>query len=113
MERELATLDGDRTLGGGLRRLVAPFEGPLAAYVGGVALFVGAISTYWDIATHIDVGRERFLTPAHIGLYASVLISAIALALSGLADHFLAGDGFLAALRHPFRTLRPGVGVAG
>ncbi len=74
---------------------------------------MGAISTYWDIATHIDIGRERFLTPAHVGIYSAVLISGIAIALSGLADHFRAGDSFLAALRHPFKNLRPGVGVAG
>jgi hypothetical protein len=96
-----------------LRRLVRPFEGSLAAKVGATLLLVGAVSTYWDIATHIDVGRERFLTPAHIGIYSAVLISAVAIALSGLADHFRAGDSFLAALRHPFRNLRPGIGVAG
>ena len=98
---------------GPLRRLVRPFEGALAAKIGATLLLVGAISTYWDIATHIDVGRERFLTPAHIGIYSSVLISAIAIALSGLADHFRAGDSFVTALRHPFRNLRPGIGVAG
>jgi hypothetical protein len=93
--------------------LVGKFEGPLAAYIGASLLLIGAVSTYWDIATHIDVGRERFLTPAHIGIYSAVLLSAIAVALSGLADHFGAGDSFLTALRHPFRGLRPGIGVAG
>lgn len=95
------------------RSLVGRFEGTLAAKVGATLLLVGAISTYWDIATHIDVGRERFLTPAHVGIYSAVLVSAIAIALSGLADHFRAGDSFLTALRHPFRNLRPGIGVAG
>src|SRR5918995_2071608 len=99
--------------GGAMRKLLGRFEGPLAAYIGASLLLVGAISTYWDIATHIDVGRERFLTPPHIGIYASVLVSAIAIALSGLADHFRAGDSFLGALRHPFRNLRPGIGVSG
>lgn len=96
-----------------MRRLIERFEGPLAAYIGATVLLIGAVSVYWDIATHIDIGRERFLTPAHIGIYSSVLISAIGVALSGLADHFKAGDSFLAALRHPFRGLRPGIGVAG
>lgn len=95
------------------QRLVARFEGSLAAYVGAAVLVVGTLSTYWDVATHVDVGRERFLTPAHVGLYASVLVTAIAIALSGLADHFRAGDSFLSALRHPFTNLRPGIGVAG
>ena len=99
--------------GGPMRRIVGRFEGPLAAYIGASLLLLGAISTYWDIATHIDVGRERFLTPAHIGIYSAVLVSAIAIALSGLADHFRAGDSFFGALRHPFRSLRPGIGVAG
>jgi hypothetical protein len=98
---------------GVVRGLVARFEGELAAKIGATLLLVGAISTYWDIATHIDVGRERFLTPAHIGIYSAVLISAIAIALSGLADHFRAGDSLLATLRHPFKNLRPGIGVAG
>ncbi len=102
-----------QTRDGALRKLISHFEGPLAAYIGAGLLLLGAISTYWDIATHIDVGRERFLTPAHIGIYSSVLISAIAIALSGLADHFRAGDSFFGAIRHPFRNLRPGVGVAG
>lgn len=96
-----------------MSRLVNRFNGQAAAYVGGALLFVGAISTYWDIATHIDIGRERFITPAHLGIYLSVLLSAIAVALSGLADHFRAGDSFWAAVRHPFRHLRPGIGVAG
>ena len=95
------------------RRIVRPFEGALAAHIGAWLLLLGAISTYWDIATHIDVGRERFLTPAHIGIYSSVLISAVAIALSGLADHFRGGDSFFAALRHPFKHLRPGIGIAG
>src|SRR5918992_1527353 len=98
---------------GVVRRAVACFDGALAAKIGATLLLVGAVSTYWDIATHIDAGRERFLTPAHIGIYSAVLISAIAIALSGLADHFRVGDSFLTALRHPFRNLRPGIGVAG
>jgi hypothetical protein len=98
---------------GSRRGLVRSFEGPLAANIGAALLFVGAVSTYWDIASHIDVGRERFLTPAHVGIYSSVLISAIVIALSGLADHFRAGDSFVTALHHPFRNLRPGIGVAG
>jgi hypothetical protein len=104
---------GSRAREGALRRLTSHFEGPLAAYVGAALLLVGAISTYWDIATHIDVGRERFLTPAHMGIYSGVFISAIAIALSGLADHFRAGDSLFGAIRHPFRNLRPGIGVAG
>ncbi len=96
-----------------VRSLLSRFEGELAAKVGATLLLVGAISTYWDIATHIDVGRERFLSPAHIGIYSAVFISAIAIALSGLADHLRAGDSFLTALRHPFKNLRPGIGVAG
>ncbi len=96
-----------------MRKIVGRFEGPLAAYIGAGLLLVGAVSTYWDIATHIDSGRERFLTPPHIGIYSAVLVSAIAIALSGLADHFRAGDSFVGALRHPFRNLRPGIGVAG
>jgi hypothetical protein len=98
---------------GFLRNLTGRFRGDLAAKLGATLLLVGAVSTYWDIATHIDIGRERFLTPAHIGIYSAVLLSAIAIALSGLADHFHAGDSFLDALRHPFRNLRPGIGVAG
>ena len=107
------SIDDRTTEGGTLRSLVRLFEGSLAATLGAGLLLVGAISTYWDIATHIDVGRERFLTPAHIGIYSSVLISAIAIALSGLADHFRAGHSLATALRHPFRNLRPGIGVAG
>lgn len=41
-----------------------------------------------------------------------VLVSAATVALSGLADHFHVGHSFFAALRHPFRDLRPGVGIA-
>jgi len=96
-----------------MKRIVSHFEGQLVVYVGGIALFLGAISTYWDIATHIDVGRERFLTPAHIGIYTSVLVSGIALMLSGLSDHFRHGDSLAATFRHPFKGLRPGIAVAG
>lgn len=96
-----------------MRWIIERFRGPIASYVGGIALLTGAVSTYWDIATHIDIGRDRFLTPAHIGIYSSVLITSIALALSGLADHLVAGDSIFDAIRHPFRNLRPGIGVAG
>lgn len=91
----------DRTL---FRRAVAAS--------GVVALAVGVVSTYWDIASHVDIGRDRFITPPHLGMYASVtfglaLVTA-AIYLEGRHD----GASVPSMLRHPFKTASPGLAAA-
>lgn len=36
--------------------------------------FMGIYGVYWDIKWHIDVGRDRWLTPPHLMLYASTAL---------------------------------------
>lgn len=94
-------------------RMEKLFEGPLAAYIAGLTLMTGALSTYWDIATHVDSGRERFLTPPHISLYASVTVALGAVAAGIWADRRSSGAALPEILRHPLRGVRPGLAVAG
>src|SRR6266542_4214149 len=42
-----------------------------AAIVGGVLLFL--LGGYWDVAWHVEIGRDTFWSPPHLLLYAGVL----------------------------------------
>jgi hypothetical protein len=81
--------------------------------IAGVALALSGASTYWDIASHVDGGRERFLTPPHIGIYSGVTIAIGVIALAMLSDRLQTGASLFGALRHPFLGVRPGLTAAG
>lgn len=93
--------------------MVQRFRGDLPAVVAGIALAVSGASTYWDIATHVDQGRERFLTPAHAGIYAGVTVALAAIGLGLMADRRAAGASALQAILHPLADVRPGLAAAG
>ena len=84
--------------------------------MGGGALVIAVIGFLWDVAWHIDYGRDEFLfTPAHsmivIGLLLLVVASVVSIVLAtvGRAD-----VGFrLKALRIPYSALALGVLGAG
>lgn len=95
--------------------MVRPVQGTrssTSALVGGLALTVSGVSTYWDIASHVDDGRERFLTPPHVGIYSGVTVALMAIGLAMLGDRLGAGASLRDALIHPFRNLRPGLAAA-
>jgi hypothetical protein len=58
-----------------VKTALAASRGIAPALIAGIALTVSGGSTYWDIASHVDGGRERFLTPPHIGIYSGVTIA--------------------------------------
>lgn len=95
-----------------VQRVVAASSGMLPALIAGVALAASGLSTYWDIGSHIDGGRERFLTPPHIGIYSGVTVALAVIALAMLSDRLQAGASLFGALRHPFRDVRPGLAAA-
>ena len=88
-------------------------RGSAPALVAGIALAFSGASTYWDIATHVDGGRERFLTPPHIALYSGVTIALAVVSLAMLADRFGSGATLRQAVLHPFRGVRAGLAAAG
>jgi hypothetical protein len=104
-------MPADRT--GIVKAVLAASRGIAPALIAGIALTVSGGSTYWDIASHVDGGRERFLTPPHIGIYSGVTIALGVIALAILADRLQTGASLFEALRHPFRDVRPGLAAAG
>jgi hypothetical protein len=96
-----------------MQRVSVAFGGTAPALIAGIALTVSGASTYWDIASHVDGGRERFLTPPHVGIYSGVTIALAVIALAMLSDRLRDGASLLEALRHPFRDVRPGLAAAG
>jgi hypothetical protein len=96
-----------------MQRVSVAFGGTAPALIAGIALTVSGASTYWDIASHVDGGRERFLTPPHIGIYSGVTIALAVIALAMLSDRQRDGASLFEALRHPFRDVRPGLAAAG
>ena len=96
-----------------MKRVLVVWGGTVPALSAGVALAVSGASTYWDIASHVDGGRERFLTPPHIGIYSGVTVALGVIALAMLSDRLRAGSSLFGALRHPFRGVRPGLAAAG
>jgi hypothetical protein len=51
-----------------VKAVLAASRGIAPALIAGIALTVSGGSSYWDIASHMDGGREQFLTPPHIGI---------------------------------------------
>ena len=96
-----------------MKRMLVGLGGTAPALTAGLALAVSGASTYWDIASHVDGGRERFLTPPHVGIYAGVTVALGVIALAMLSDRLRAGSSLFGALRHPFRAVRPGLAAAG
>lgn len=98
--------------GGLVGRLAWHVQGSRPALLAGVALAFSGGATYWDIASHFDGGRERFLTPPHIGIYSGVTVALLIIGLTMLADRLLAGASLGQAILHPFRGVRPGLAAA-
>lgn len=90
-----------------------PLRGSVPALLGGLALAFSGGATYWDIATHVDGGRERFLTPPHVAMYSGVTLALMVIALAMVADRLEAGGSLGRAVLHPFRDVRPGLAAAG
>lgn len=85
-----------------LQRVSGLSGGTAPALIAGIALAVSGASTYWDIASHVDGGRERFLTPRHIGIYSGVTVALVVIAMAMLSDRLGEGASFFEALRIPF-----------
>ena len=74
-----------------------PIPGWLVA-VGIAGALAGPLGAYWDVAWHVDAGRETFWSPPHLVLYGGLL----AIAVSVVAAALLAEGGVRrGALRHP------------
>ncbi len=96
-----------------LQTLLRPLEGALPALLAGGGLAFSGVSAYWDIATHVDGGRERFLTPPHLGIYSGVTAALVVIGSAMLARRLADGVSVGAAVLHPFRGARPGLAAAG
>jgi hypothetical protein len=87
----------------GVRQRPAPPPAPglrlpgWATAVGVVGALAGAAGAYWDVAWHVDQGRETFWSPPHLLLYSGILS---VVASIGLALLRAPGDSRRAALRH-------------
>lgn len=88
-------------------------RGTTPSLVAGIAIAFSGAATYWDIASHFEGERERFLTPPHIGIYSGVTVALLAIALGLLIDRLDRGATVRHALLHPFRESRPGLAAAG
>lgn len=53
------------------QKMAVPWFVVLSSLIGGAGTLLG---TYWDDAWHTDRGRDSFLTPPHILLYAGILV---------------------------------------
>ncbi len=89
--------------------------GPVPVALLGVLLFVAG--GYWDIAWHIDLGRDTFWSPPHLVLYSGLLLIALtplwgllqARHLRGLDPRHLAGP----TVRLAGLPLSPGLLISG
>ena len=80
------------------RHRVPPVPAVLVA-IALVGFVVALFGTYWDDAWHTEEGRDSFLAPPHVALYAGISLTGIALALwTALAAR---GAGFRAVRSHP------------
>jgi hypothetical protein len=61
------------------------------------ALQFAAFGLTWDIVWHTYVGRDRFLTPPHLVIYASVALATLLLALDLAVERRAAPRGLLVA----------------
>ena len=50
---------------------------PWTIWAGVVAVTSSAIGATWDVSWHRSIGRDSFLTPAHIAIYACGVLAAI------------------------------------
>lgn len=71
----------------GAGKLDAPLRAPAALVPSGLMTMaaVGALampfSGYWDIAWHIDQGRDGLLSPPHLGIYGGITLALAAMAI--------------------------------
>lgn len=54
----------------------------LLTLAGIVSIILGTIGSYWDIAWHLDFGRDRFWSPPHLFIYGSIALTTIFLLLN-------------------------------
>jgi len=110
-------LVGALVLGAGLlarRPLPAPPRGTALALPGALVAvaiagaLAGPLGAYWDVAWHVDQGRETFWSPPHLLIYSGIL----AIVVSVLASIALAGGGPCRALRE-HRGLRFALAAGG
>ena len=55
----------------------APARVPWTVWAGVLAVTSSSIGGSWDVAWHRSIGRDSFLTPAHIAIYACGVIAAV------------------------------------
>jgi hypothetical protein len=80
------------------RRRIPPLPAALVA-LALVGFVVALFGTYWDDAWHTEEGRDSFLAPPHVALYAGISLTGIAIALwTALAARTA---GFRAVRSHP------------
>jgi soluble P-type ATPase len=73
-----------------------PLPGWLVA-VGIVGALAGPLGAYWDVAWHVDAGRETFWSPPHLVLYGGLLAIVVSVVTAALT----ADGGLRGALAHP------------
>lgn len=52
----------------------------------GYGILQALVGVIWDIQWHIDVGRDRFLTPPHLMLYTGITLAGLTALAFGLAE---------------------------
>jgi hypothetical protein len=73
---------------------------PLPAWLVGVGIagaLAGPLGAYWDVAWHVDAGRDTFWSAPHVMIYGSI----VAVVVSVLVAAFTGGGLRRGALRHP------------
>lgn len=88
----------------------------LSAWVLGLAIagaIAGPLGAYWDIAWHVDRGRETFWSPPHLVIYGAITSVLVTISLGVLA--LSPGNRWQAFSRHPglrFTVVATIVGLA-
>jgi hypothetical protein len=99
----------------GVRRSSAPPSPPALALpewataIGVIGALAGAAGAYWDVAWHVDQGRETFWIPPHRLLYSGILSIVASI---GLALPLAPGASRRAALDHRGLRFRAVAGAA-
>lgn len=72
----------------------------LPAWLVGVGIagaLAGPLGAYWDVAWHVDAGRDTFWSAPHVMIYGGIVAVVVSVLAAGLAD----GGLRRGALRHP------------